>query len=291
MRAVSARRPSDTQSSETESRETGTSETGAPPAPHHDARRFADEHSEAVSLGVPSLVWGRGQARRVALIAEHIPLAERRILDVGCGVGQYVRQLRELPATVMGIDVERARVQRGSAEVAGLVVGAAESLPFAAESFDVVLLNEVLEHVADDRQALHEALRILAPGGHVVVYVPNRLFPFETHGIYWRGRYRFGNYPLVNYLPDRLRDRLVPHARVYSRSDVTRLFRGLPARVLVRSAVYPGFDGVRARHERLGQALQVTLHRAERTPLRWLGLSHFLILEKRTGAAAKGSRP
>ena len=252
-------------------------------AGQRDAREFATEHDDHVALGVPSLVWGPGQARRLALIAGRIPLAQRRILDIGCGVGQYVRHLRELPATVIGIDVDAKRVREGTRSgsgVAGLLVGAAETLPFAAGTFDVVLLNEVIEHVQDDRVALEEALRVLSPGGHVVVYAPNRLFPFETHGVYWRGAYHFGNYPFVNYLPETVRDRLVPHARAYTRGDMARLVRGLEARALVQTAVYPGFDGIRSRSERLGSLLQTVFHQAEGTPLRWLGLSHFVILEK-----------
>ncbi len=249
------------------------------------ARRFAEAHGESVSLGVPSLVWGPGQARRVRLIEERIPLAGRRILDVGCGVGQYVRHLRELPATVYGIDIERRRVAEGARHVPGLLVGSADALPFADESFDVVVLNEVIEHVGDERATLREAARILPAGGHVVIYAPNRGFPFETHGVYWRGRYHFGNYPLVNYLPRRLRDRLVPQARVYSGGDLRRLLRGLPYRTVQRGVVYPGFDGIRARNETIGRLLQSALHRAEQTPLRAFGLSHFLILERVVGEA------
>ena len=245
-----------------------------------DARAFAAAHAGAASLGVPSLVWGPGQERRVRLIRERIPLAERRILDVGCGVGAYVQHLRALPATVCGLDVDVRRVRDGGRTVPGLLVGAAEGLPFADASFDVVILNEVLEHVRDERDTLHECTRVLPVGGHLVIYAPNRGFPFETHGIMWRGRHRFGNYPLVNYLPRRWRDRLVPHARVYQRRDLRRLLQGLPYEVRHEGAVYPAFDGIRSRHARLGRALQATLHRAERTPLRALGLSHFLILEK-----------
>ncbi len=244
------------------------------------ARDFATAPGSRVELGVPSLTWGPGQARRVRRISEHIPLSGRRILDVGCGVGQYVRHLRELPATVYGVDLDPARVAEGTQQVPGLLVASAQALPFRDGSFDVVLLNEVIEHVQDERQALREAARVVPVGGHVVIFAPNRAFPFETHGIYWRGRYRFGNYPLVNYLPRVLRDRLVPHARAYTAGDLNRLLRGLPLRTVMRGAVYPGFDGIRARQERLGRLLQITLHAAERTPLRVFGLSHFRILEK-----------
>lgn len=250
------------------------------------AREFAERRPSEVALGVPSLIWGAGQARRVRLILEHIPLHDRRILDIGCGVGQYVRHLRALPATVYGIDVERGRVAEGVRAVPGLMVATAEALPFRDGSFDVVLLNEVIEHVRDERRALAEAARVLPPGGHVVIYAPNRGFPFETHGIQWRGRHRFGNYPLLNYLPRGIRDRLVPHARVYSRAEMRRLVRGLPYRTLTHGVVYPGFDGIRSRHALLGRLLQSTLHRAERTPLRAFGLSHFVILEKVGEAAA-----
>lgn len=246
-----------------------------------DARSFAHAHGENVELGVPSLVWGPGQERRLRLISDRIPLQGRRILDVGCGLGQYVRRLRELPAESFGIDIEAARVREGAQLTPGLLLASAEALPFADASFDVILLNEVIEHVGDERATLQEAARVLPPGGHCVIYAPNRGFPFETHGVQWRGRYRFGNFPLVNYLPHVVRDRLVPHARVYEARELRRLCRGLPFRTVERTVVYPGFDGVRSRHERLGRALQATLHRAEATPLRALGLSHFIILERR----------
>ena len=256
------------------------------PLPDHhaegqDAARFAAEHE--LELGVPSLVWGPGQARRVRLIEEQIPLAGRRILDVGCGVGQYVAHLRSLPATVVGIDIDPGRL--ADAGVGGLLAADAEHLPFAPHSFDMVILNEVIEHMNDPRAALREIAEQLPARGHVVIYAPNRWFPFETHGVRWRGRYRFGNFPFVNWLPRVVRDRLVPHADVYTRRDLQRMFHGLPYRVWSASAVYPAFDGVRSRNEVLGRMLQATLHRAERTPLRWLGLSHFIILE-RTEAAS-----
>ena len=76
------------------------------------------------------------------------------------------------------------------------------------------------------------------------MFVPNRGYPFETHGIYWRGRYRFGNIPLVNYLPRRLRDRLAPHVRVYSASDLARLFAGQPVMFLAWTIIFGADDNV-----------------------------------------------
>jgi SAM-dependent methyltransferase len=236
--------------------------------------------TDAARLGEPSYVWRSGQERRLELIRRYAPLEDRWILDVGCGIGTYVRRFRELTPHAFGIDVSVKRLQEASATVPNLVAAAGENLPFADGSFDVIVFNEVIEHVKDDRETLRDALRVLRDGGHVVIYAPNRLFPFETHGIYWRGRYVFGNIPGVNYLPDSLRRRLVPHARVYRAADIRRLWRGLPVRLVVHSYVYPGFDNIIARRPGAGRALQRILHSAERTPIRRFGLSHFVVLQK-----------
>ena len=115
-----------------------------------------------------------------------------------------------------------------------MVCGVGEQLPFAQGYFDLVLSHEVIEHVQDDRQALAEMVRVLRPGGRLVLFCPNRGYPFETHGIYWRGRYHFGNIPLVNWLPRRWRDRLAPHVGVYTRRDLSSPFRR-PAGALYRA--------------------------------------------------------
>ncbi len=63
------------------------------------------------------------------------------------------------------------------------------------------------------------------PGGRIVLFVPNRGYPFETHGIYWKGKYYFGNKLFVNYLPRALRNKLAPHVRVYSKQRFAETFR------------------------------------------------------------------
>jgi hypothetical protein len=116
----------------------------------------------------------------------------------------------------------------------------------------------------------------------MIVFCPNRLYPFETHGAFWRGEYHFGNIPLVNYLPDRWRDRVAPHVRAYTRRGLRRLYRDLGCRVVVHTQIYPGYDNVASRRPALAGLLRAFTYLAERTPLRAFGLSHLLVLEKRT---------
>jgi len=233
-----------------------------------------------VALGNPSFVWRFGQDRRLGLIRSYAPLEHARILDIGCGLGVYVRKFREFSDEVYGIDIDPKRLREGARTTPGLMLAVGEHLPFRGDTFDLVVLNEVIEHVQDDRATITEALRILRPGGRIAIYAPNRLYPFETHGIYLGKRFIFGNIPLINWLPNPLRNRLVPHARAYTKTGIRRMWRGQRVNVLAETYVYPGFDNIIARRKRLGGALRSLLYRAEHTPLRVFGLSHFVVLQK-----------
>jgi len=112
--------------------------------------------------------------------------------------------------------------------------------------------------------------------------VPNRGYPFETHGAYWRGRYHFGNIPFINWLPSRLRNKLAPHVRVYTDGDLQRLFNGLPVRIVRRTVIFGAYDNLIVRFGAAGRTLRAVLQWAERTPLRIFGLSHFWVVEKLT---------
>jgi SAM-dependent methyltransferase len=215
--------------------------------------------------------------------APQLGTGSARVLENGCGIGAYITPLRTFTPAVFALDYdfERAR-EAGRRNPPSLVVCAAgERLPYPAGSFDVILSNEVIEHVADDRAAVEEMVRALRPGGRLVVFCPNRWYPVETHGIYWRGQYRFGNTPLVNYLPDALRNRLAPHVRAYTARGLRRLFAGLPVRIVRHTRIFGGYDNLIARFGPLGRVLRGLLHAAERTPLHVLGLSHFVVAEKR----------
>ena len=237
--------------------------------------------AKAITLGHPSYVWRFGQDRRLGLIRQYAPLEGRRILDAGCGVGLYVRAFRQWSDEVYGIDVDADKIAQASRELPNLKIAPAESLPFEDDFFDVVLSHETLEHVADDGAAVREAVRVLRPGGRLVVFVPNRLWLFETHGFYWRGVYHFGNVPFINWLPDVWRNKLAPHVRAYTGRRLRGLFEGLPVSVVVHTQVFPGYDNIAKRRPALGRILRALTYAAERTPLRVFGLSHLLVVEKK----------
>jgi SAM-dependent methyltransferase len=203
-----------------------------------------------------------------------------RVLDNGCGVGMYVERMAAFGGEVTGLEYDFERAQQASQRAPRTVNAAGERLPFAPATFDLVLSHEVLEHVQDDRAAAAEILRVLKAGGRAVLFVPNRGYPFETHGIYWAGKYRFGNKPLVNYLPRGLRDRLAPHVRAYTTGDLERMLSGLPGRVVQRTVIFGAYDNMITRFGALGKSLRAFLQFLEKTPLRILGLSHLWVVEK-----------
>jgi SAM-dependent methyltransferase len=234
---------------------------------------------KAAARGEPGYVWRSGQERRLAMVRQWISLSGR-ILDNGCGLGTWLEAFHPYSHQRFGLEVEFDRAFHALSHAEGIVQSLGESLPFASDSFDFVLSNEVIEHVADDRQVVAEMVRVTKPGGRILIFCPNRWYPVEQHGIYWRGQYKFGNIPLVNYLPNRLRDRLVPHVRTYSSATLNALYRGLPVQVIHHGRIYGGYDNIEARWSRLGRILKRSIYAAEKTPIAILGISHLLVLEK-----------
>jgi len=235
----------------------------------------------AALRGEPSYVWRAGQERRLAMLARYARLDGAHVLEAGGGIGMYAVQIaRRYAAQVALFDIEEARIREARQETPLSAVAAAEALPYAAHTFDTILSHEVIEHVQDDRLSLREMARVLKVGGRLVVFCPNRWYPFETHGYYWRGRYHFGNTPLINYLPDALRNRLAPHVRAYTRRGLLALLDGLPLRLVHHRRIYGGYDNLIARLGEPARRARDALYRLEGTPLDCWGLSHLLVVER-----------
>ncbi len=109
------------------------------------------------------------------------PLAGKRVLDVGCGVGGALTQLTRAGAACTGIDVDadrlglcRKRLELHGQE-ASTVRGDAFHLPFGDACFDVVVCTDVLEHVPNRAKLIPEYSRVLRPGGVLYLAFPNLL--------------------------------------------------------------------------------------------------------------------
>lgn len=236
---------------------------------------------KAALRGEPSYVWRAGQQRRLEMIRKAAgDRIHGHILENGCGVGMYVEHLSSFGGKVIGLEYDFDRAAQAGINSPHIINAAGEALPLSTSTFDLILSHEVIEHVQDDRAAIREMIRTLKAGGRVVIFCPNRGYPFETHGIYWKGKYHFGNKLFVNYLPRALRDKLVPHVRVYSKHDLQKLFHGLPVKFIEQTIIFGAYDNIISKFGFFGRFLRSILQFLENTPLKVFGLSHFWVVEK-----------
>jgi 2-polyprenyl-3-methyl-5-hydroxy-6-metoxy-1,4-benzoquinol methylase len=105
----------------------------------------------------------------------------KRVLDIGCGDAGVLIALAEQGATCAGIELDEKSLERAAfrAEEHGVAIdlrrGVAEDLPWPDASFDLVILDNVLEHVTDRPKTLEEIHRVLAPGGLLYMVTPKPL--------------------------------------------------------------------------------------------------------------------
>jgi ubiquinone/menaquinone biosynthesis C-methylase UbiE len=238
-------------------------------------------------LGKPSLIFGPGQKKRLSLIKKYVDLKGKRILDVGCGIGVWSRAFSKEGAEVFGIDIDEGNIEEAKKLVKEInfCVGRAEKLPYEGNFFDVVFLHEVIEHVEDDEEVLREAIRVLKPGGKVIVFAPNRLFPFETHGIHFFKKRISGNIPFINWLPLKIRNIFCSHVRIYTEKSLIALLERIRdsanLQIEVSDYVWPAFDKIEREFPTFGKILKKLANFAEKNPLlKKFGISLFIVVRK-----------
>jgi len=96
-----------------------------------------------------------------------------KVLDIGCNDGGLGRLLQKRGCTVFGVDVVEELVEMAKCKGVLARVGQAEKLEFNNNTFDVVVMAEVMEHLFDPLEALNEVARVLKPSGIFVGSVPH----------------------------------------------------------------------------------------------------------------------
>ncbi|MFQ5899715.1 MAG: class I SAM-dependent methyltransferase [Candidatus Methylomirabilia bacterium] len=159
----------------------------APPASTEDRLRHEIEHHRDLAAGKPEETWGwdspAGRARadrRARLFVAHGRIAPgTRVLELGCGTGEFTRRVAVAGARLVALDLSAELLAKAEAEVGTgvrFVRGNAEALPFSDGAFDAVYGCSILHHL-DVETALREVRRVLRPGGSLVFSEPNLLNP------------------------------------------------------------------------------------------------------------------
>jgi ubiquinone/menaquinone biosynthesis C-methylase UbiE len=176
---------------------------------------------------------------RTSRIAKY--LAGGDWLDLGCADGGYSAGLLAAGArTVTGVEVEEERVEAARRNHPDIQFHSTngDSIPFADKSFDGVFMNEVFEHVANERETLAEVHRVLKSGGVLIVISPNRWFPFEGH------RIQIGRWsshmptPFIPWLPRRVTNDWVT-ARNYWPHEMRRIIESMGFEIVETGFIMP----------------------------------------------------
>lgn len=144
--------------------------------------------AEEGSLGVAPYIPFLNEYMKLSILGVK-PTWGKKLLDVGAGNGEYLNVMRRL-----GWDVEGTETDPKAAEFARnqyqlkIHTGILSELSLPSESFDVITLNHVIEHVPDSESLLRECRRVLKKGGRLVLLTPNSEgLGFRKFGKHWRG--------------------------------------------------------------------------------------------------------
>ncbi len=211
--------------------------------------RWETKNGSVIFGGEPASPNGieRGLSQRLGLLENLGP--GTKVLSIGCGTATDLKKLLvKHNIFAVGLDAQRTFLMHATAskpKTVGLLQATAENLPVRDQSFDLVLLLEVLEHVEDPETTLQEIGRVLKTNGTLLLSVPNRFYFFETHGIQI-SKSSVDNLlgigiPFFSWVPNILRKRF-ERARIYNQSQMAWLLRSKNFEIETIKYLMPPFD-------------------------------------------------
>lgn len=119
--------------------------------------------------------------RRIEVVFEDFlagyPMRGRRLLDAGCGTGRFSARAASMGAGVVALDIGPSLLSQVVRKCPAIpACGDVTSLPFRDDSFDVVVSSECIEHTPTPERAVRELVRVLRPGGRLVITCPNQFW-------------------------------------------------------------------------------------------------------------------
>ena len=162
------------------------------PTPAELLRAYPPDYHAYHEYTNPLMIWlkARYYVRRAAAYAACVGCPSAHALDVGCGPGDFLLALRRVCPEwrLLGVDFNPTIVETARSRGLDIRAGTLEGAAFPDESFDLIVMNHMIEHAFDPAATLAECRRILRPGGVLVGETPNLdCWDFDVARAYWGG--------------------------------------------------------------------------------------------------------
>lgn len=183
----------------------------------HDALHYMEEQKGWWFIGKRSII--------TSMIDTFKPVPSKlAILDAGCGTGFILHNLKKY-GNLYGLDINEQAVrickQNGLKNV---VCGSVLDLPFRKETFDIVILADIIEHIKNDKKVIREAYRVLKKNGIVIIHTPSNTMPWSILDN------EFGH--VRRYNTQRLKDILLQEKFTIQKISYTNFFLYFPQRLV-----------------------------------------------------------
>ncbi len=152
--------------------------------------RYGDSLEPSNPLGIFAAYLVPSLRRNIDVFYRFLPTKKNgnRVLDIGIGAGDFLKKAKELGWEVSGVDTDPIAVKNANEEGLNCKLGSIECFSEQIDSFDLITINHVIEHMHDPLSAIRTAYSLLKPGGKLWIDTPNiDSYGFERYGKDWIG--------------------------------------------------------------------------------------------------------